>query len=375
MRFERHVVLPQTISITVEGKQLQNALEVNRFPSMKDDRDEPGTVESGRSKLDRTGYYADHEKEPHPTPLFNGVECIRISRGNDGYGFFGPERKDMDVIQATKTAMSPEVAEAFIRSLADDPAHPFVLAHIAKGFNLNGSDSWLTVGGPAFAIPLTRLDPRDARARRAKDYVQPELDGKPLELEVHVNNMRGLRGEDLIAAARRHPDLGPHGISVGAVELLSLEPLAHRADGDVLTGREIPMFKLAHDDRPLGFYATAEEAQAALEEAVGKGDHYRDEGTLFTGNHYALRVRYSVEGCLVLDGKEVRPSFTSELVEAKATVRVRVARLKPGRPAPHVGWMLVWQARDWHRNPEILTQHFNSDGTLISQSRSGWGTD
>lgn len=373
MSFERHVVLPQTISVVRQGKQLQNALEARPFPSMKDSRDEPGTVESGRSKLDRNRLYFDDRHQTHPVPVYNGVECIRMRRATDGHGFFTPEQKDIDVIQVTKSPLSPDLAEAFANALAEDPTHPFVLAHIAEGFELNGSDSWLTVGGPALAIPLTRIDPEDARTRRRKDYVHPDPEGELTELEVQVENLRGLRGDDFIAAARRHEVLAHDGITVGAVTMLSLKPLAYRAGEDELTGREIAMFKVACDGRTLGLYATAEEAREALLNAATAGEQYRSEGALFTGSDYAFRASYAVEGCLVLDGREVRSSFSTELVKAKATVEVRVVRLQPGKPAPHVGWMIIWQAPDWHRNPEILTEHLDLDGSVISRSRSGWG--
>lgn len=371
-QFERHIVLPQTISVSIEGKQLRNALEVDRFPHMRDERDEPGTIESGRSRLDRRRHYWS-EEENHPVPGYNGGgQHIRIRRGGDA--LFDPTPKDFDVIQATGTAMSPEVAKAFKYTLAEDPTHPFVQAHIYEQWDLNGSDSWLTIGGPALAVPLTSLDRVRGRPVRGQTYVPPEPEGDIVELEVHVDNYLGVRAEDFITAARRHEALGPHGITVGPVEMISMEPLRHRTGDNELTGQEVAMFKLAHDGATMGLFDTLDAAQEALKEELETGSCYPTEKTLMTGGDRSdFRIRYTVEGCLVLDGKEVRPSLSTELVEAKAIVRVRKVTLEPGRKAPHVGWMLIWQAHDWHRNPEILIQHLDQDGTVLSASRSGWG--
>jgi hypothetical protein len=372
-RDERLIVLPQTISATIEGKQLQNALEVHRFPLMTDERDEPGTVESGRSRIDDNHRYST-QAETHPVPLYGSNERIRISRGGDGHGFYETEQRNFDVIQVTRTPMSPAVAKAFKHALAEDPTHPFVLSHLMDGMDLNGSDSWLTVGGPALAIPLTRLEPRDARSRRSKVYIQPEPDGEDVEMQIHVNNPLGLSSEDFISAARHHESLGPHGIIIGAVELASLEPISHRMGDEALTGEEVAMFKLAYDNVTIGLYPTAEEAGAALKEELGIGSRYRNKGTLFTGSPRSeFHGRYSVEGCLVLDGEEVRRSVDTELLEARATVKARVAFVDPGARRAHAGWMLVWQAYDWHRNPEQLTQYLAKDGKVLSERRSRWG--
>lgn len=370
-QFERHIVLPQTISVSIEGKQLKNALEVDRFPHMRDERDEPGTVESGRSRLDRRRHYLSDE-ENHPVPAYNGGARIRISRGGDG--FFSPFPKDFDVIQATSTAMSPEVAKAFKYTMAEDPTHPFVLAHLNDQWDLNGSDSWLTIGGPALAIPLTGLDRPRGRSGRGQADTPPEPEGEIVELEVHVDNYRGVRSEDFIRAARRNESLDLNGITVGPVEMISMEPLRHRTGENELTGREVAMFKLAHDGATMGLFDSLDAVQAALTEELETGSSYPTKKTLMTGSSRSdFRIRYTVEGCLVLDGKEVSPSLSTELVEAKAVVKVRKVTLEPGRKAPHIGWMLVWQAHDWHRNPETLIQHLDLDGTVLSESRSRWG--
>ncbi|WP_157672509.1 hypothetical protein [Pseudarthrobacter chlorophenolicus] len=355
--------------MSLEGRQLQNALEVYRFPRMKDERDDPGSVGTGRSRLDQGRGY--EQERTHPVPLYKSADIIRISRVPDA--FFPTETVDVDVIQVTRTAMSPPVARAFIEALVDDPTHPFVLAHVNKDFDLNGSDSWLTVGGPALAIPLTWVEPRDARAARSKDYVQPKPDWTEVDLHVHVGNAEGVGSEDLIRAARRHESLGGSGITVGAVDLVSLEPVAHRVGEGGLTGNEVPMFKLVYDRQTIGLYGSAGEAQEALTAELSGGDRYFSRGTLYGGEPRTdFQGRYSVQGCLTLNGEEVEPDITTELVETKAVVRVGVATLDPGVRREHAGWMLVWQAFDWHRNPEYLTQYLDDNGDVLSQRRSGW---
>lgn len=254
---ERLIVLPQTITVSAEGKNLQKALEARRFPNMRDERDEPGTVDDGVSRLDSRWRYGESGAR-HPVPVYGGAKVLRFSR-EDYSGFYSQPPKHFDVIEITKTVMSPAVAEAFVQALAEDPTHPFVRSHLLPGMDLNGSDSWLTVGGPALAIPLTRLDPADARSRRAKEYVEPEPDGEETTLQVQVENSMGLAGEDFMAAARRHPSLGECGIVVGRMELVALDPISHRLGGDSLTGDEEPMFRLAYDDSTIGLYSTAEE--------------------------------------------------------------------------------------------------------------------
>jgi hypothetical protein len=366
-RPERLIVLPQTITVTREGKQLENALEARPFPNMRDERDEPGTVETGTSRLDTVRRYGQRT-EPHPVPVYRGVPVIRISR--EDHGFYPQPPKNFDVIRATKTAMSPAVAEAFIQALAEDPTHPFVRSHILPGMDLNGSDSWLTIGGPALAVPLTRLPLEDARSRQAKDYVAPEPEGEEVLLRVQVENAMGLASEDFIAAARRHPSLGEHSILLGHVELESLDPISHRLDNDSLDGNEVPMFKLAYDDETVGFYWTADKAQEALEEALLDGSRYRSTGLLHTGPYSNFRGRYTVEGCLVLDGKEVRRSVSTELIEATATIRATVATVDPAQRRLHAGWMLVWQTDDWHRNKQHVRQYLNDDGEVVAERRS-----
>ena len=367
---ERLIVLPQTISVSVEGKHLQNALEARRFPNMRDERDEPGTVGAGVSRLDSRWGYGE-PCEPHPVPRYWGSEVIRISRENHS-GFYPQPPTNYDVIQVTKTPMSPPVAEAFIHALAEDPTHPFLRSHLLSGMDLNGSDSWLTVGGPALAIPLTRLNPADARSRRAKDYVQPEPDGEEMTLQVQVENVMGLAGEDFIAAARRHPSLGENGIVVGHVELASLDPISHRLGEGALAGDEEPMFKLAYDDETIGLYSTAQEAKAALEAALLDGTRYRSTGILHSGPRSDFQGRYTVDGCLVREGREVRRSVSTELIEAVATVRVRLATVDPAMRRIHTGWMLVWQADDWHRNKQHVRQYLGDDGSVLAERRSHW---
>ncbi|HEX9229361.1 MAG TPA: hypothetical protein VF885_22410, partial [Arthrobacter sp.] len=197
-----------------------------------------------------------------------------------------------------------------------------------------------------------------------------EPDGEEMLLEVQVENAMGLAGEDFMAAARRHRALGEHGIVVGHIELVTLDPISHRLDEESLTGAEVAMFKLSYDNRTIGLHATAEEAQAALKAALLDGSRYRSTGTLHTGPYSGFQGQYSIEGCLVLDGQEVRRSDSTELIEAVATVRARVATVDPGMRRVHAGWMLVWQADDWHRNRQHVRQYLDDDGAVLSERRS-----
>lgn len=361
----RQIYLPQTITITREGKTLGEALESRSFPNMRDDRDVPGTIDAGTSRLDANRY--DHAG--HPVPRFTDeypepVHTLHRS------GYFGGSRT-IEVVQVTGTPMSPPVAEAFVAALVDDPTHPFVQSHILPGIDLNGSDSYLSVKGPALAIPLTRSE-EDVNARRRKDYVAPGPDGEERSLEVHVRAWDGLVSEDFLSAVRRHKSLSPMEVVVGTPELESLTPLQHSVGRGSLSGDERPMFKLTQDGRTVGFFGTPEEAQGALDAAL--------EGVSYEGRTYLTDRNYrgewthdfAISGCIVKDGAEVHPKVSATLVEAEGVVRAEVAKVAPGRGGEVAGWLFVWQAPNWHRGGTMLRQELDGEGVVVRQYHEGY---
>lgn len=362
---ERTFALPQTITITLHGSDLLEAVNARYRPWMKDPRDDPGIDAGGISRLDRR---YDGRQVKHPVPSYgpapSGVQ-IRPARQS----FVADE--GMDIIQATTTPMSPLVASAFVDALAEDPSHPFVTTHIAEGFDLNGSDSYLKVGGAALAVPLAWLHSRSGRP--SKDAVEHPPEGADRDLDVHVysDHKHGVAGADFLAAAQRHATLDPDEIVIGNNGTAGIEPISHGQRGTGLTGNEIPKFKLVQDGRTAAIFDTAEAASEALFEAMSKigcrdsmhlsRQTYRDE----------FLHKFTVQSCLVEDGAEVQRDVEMVLREAKAVVKATVATVPKGAGGPVEGWLLVWSAEDWHRNKSLLTQYLDGQGNVIGR-RYGW---
>lgn len=361
----RSIELPQTIVITREGRTLDDAFKSGTFPNMRDERDEPGTREDGVSRLD-PGRYSDSGVE-HPVPQLTSAYPQKIHLLHRS-GMFRSDRT-IEVIQVTETVMTPPVAEAFVQALAEDPTHPFVQTHLMPGIDLNGSDSYLSIGGPAFAIPLTYIT-AEPNARRRKDYQPQDRGTTPRQLEVRVKANDGLVSEDFFNAVRRHRGLVSTEIVVGHPEVEELLPLQHLVqsgrDGE-LTGRERPMFKLTKDGATVGFFESPEDAQAAVQAAV-EGVKYRSWGYVSDRSYSGeFAFDFKVEGCLVEDGAEVRRAVSTVLVEAEATLSAEVADVAPGRGGDVAGWMFVWQAYNWHRHVSVLQQELDEAGAVVRQ--------
>jgi hypothetical protein len=371
---DRHqsVLLPQYFIEQIEEATLQEAaldlLTLRNEGGMMvmrnfDPRDKPGNIDAARSVLaDRY----DHRSAPTPSYDIAAVEVVEIESGN--------YRRVHDVhqlIAATRTTMSVAAAEAFINLMQFTPRHPLVGRHIAPGIDLNGSDSYIAVNGPALAIPVA--DPPKPPRRRGGGKAamppagwrdEPDLDGtRPLRTTVY--NPYGVTISDFIHAAQTHADLATDELLVSATAITDITPAAasskDRSEHGLRTAYAVMV-----NEHPIGYYDTVE---AAHEAAVATVRQPPADLTYLTDRfHNPFDTAYEVKPVLLDgDGREARLTSSLRIIEATATVHVRTEVLEADTDRPVTGWVVAWQTPDWHRNRALQDYLLDADGTVLYQ--------
>lgn len=373
--FVEHIEVPTLEEAALDLLTIRNE---GGMMSMRriDDRDKPGNVHHARSALTNREAY---RQPAAPVPIYDletlhVVEVENLSRMS--------ARDTHQIIAATHTPMSLPAAESFVDLMRWNPHHRILARHLASGIDLNGSDSYFAVNGPALAIPLTEPPKPPRRRGGGKAPRIPKgwtdtvnFDGtRPLHLT--VQNPYGVTITDFTRAADEHPDLAADDIVVDATALTDIA--IDTAATETRTGRTghagdglRTAYAVMVNDHPVGYYDTVEEAHAAAVTVVNRPPE--DLTYLHDRFHNPFHTAYEVQPVLLdADGREARLTSSLRVTEATGTLHVRTETLTPPPTTPSLGmpvtgWLLAWQTPDWHRHRTLLAYLLDENGTVLYQ--------